>query len=283
MKLFPLVLLLCAGFAFAGAKSVAVFETLADRDSVVDDADRRYLTNELRKIALEELPKTRFSVMTRENIFQLIPPGKSLEECAEGQCLVELGRNVGAEYAAQGTVSKFGGQFTITVECYETMGGKLIGSFTSESETVNGLLAAMREKAPAMFEELLTDGEPQVEAPPPAPEPLLAPDPIPEPQTIATLIPQETQGQDKGSGLAWNQWVGIGLDILGAAALAMGFYQNREVASQLDAYNALPDGTATETFNQKWQTIEDAKKIRNMGYIAGGVLLAGGITFHLAF
>jgi hypothetical protein len=128
---------------------------MTDKDSVVDDSERRYLTNELRKIALEELPPEKgYTVMTRENLFALIPPDKSLEECATGQCLVDLGRNVGAEYAAQGTVSKFGNLFTITVECYETMGGGLIGSFTAESRTVEDLLPAMREKAPQVFSKI---------------------------------------------------------------------------------------------------------------------------------
>jgi hypothetical protein len=65
MKLLPIALLLCASFAFAGAKYVAVFETLAEKDSVADEAERRYLTNDLRKIALTELPPGRFSEMTR--------------------------------------------------------------------------------------------------------------------------------------------------------------------------------------------------------------------------
>jgi hypothetical protein len=89
--------------------------------------------------------------MTRDNIFALIPPGEDAYECFEGECLVEIGRNVGAEYAVQGTVSQFGGSFTLTVEAYETMSGKLLTSFTAESPDAGGLLAAIREDAPALF------------------------------------------------------------------------------------------------------------------------------------
>jgi hypothetical protein len=63
---------------------VAVLETAADgsaKDSV-SLLDRQYLTNVLREQAVKELPATEdFTIMTRENILQMLPPGKAIEDC----------------------------------------------------------------------------------------------------------------------------------------------------------------------------------------------------------
>lgn len=55
--------------------------------------DRQYLTNVLREQAVKELPAAEnYTIMTRENIQQMLPPGKAIEDC-EGSCLVETGKN----------------------------------------------------------------------------------------------------------------------------------------------------------------------------------------------
>jgi hypothetical protein len=120
-------------------------------EGVTGEAELRYLTDELRKQATQELPTDVYRVMTRDNIFAMLPPDKNAAECFEGQCLVEIGRNVGADFAVQGTVSKFGGMLTLTVEAYETLSANLISSFTAESPDAKGLLAAIRKDAPEMF------------------------------------------------------------------------------------------------------------------------------------
>jgi hypothetical protein len=69
--------------AFAGAaqlKYVAVFETMADADSVMNEPELRYLTNELRKQAVGELPTSSYSILTRDNILSLLPPDKNAAE-----------------------------------------------------------------------------------------------------------------------------------------------------------------------------------------------------------
>jgi hypothetical protein len=91
-----------------------------------------------------------FTIMTRENITAMLPPGKSVEQC-EGSCLVETGKNISADYVAQGRVGKFGKNLTLTVELYETAGAKLVGSFTSKSMDADGLLADIDKNAFALF------------------------------------------------------------------------------------------------------------------------------------
>src|SRR5574344_1785268 len=147
-KIFFFLIALLPGSLFAA--HVAVLETISPQ-GVLDVSDRQYLTDELRAQAVRALPaELNFTIMTRENIIAMLPPGKSIEQC-EGSCLVETGKNISADYVAQGRVGKFGNKLTLTVELYETAGAKLVGSFTSESGDADGLLASVREKAPGLF------------------------------------------------------------------------------------------------------------------------------------
>lgn len=132
------------------AAHVAVLETISPQ-GVLDVSDRQYLTDELRAQAVKALPaELNFTIMTRENISAMLPLGTSIEQC-EGSCLVETGKNISADYVAQGRVGKFGNKLTLTVEFYETAGAKLVGSFTSESDDAAGLLLNIRAQSPGLF------------------------------------------------------------------------------------------------------------------------------------
>lgn len=109
------------------------------------------LTDELRAQALHILPPERgFTIMTRENINAMLPPGRTIEQC-EGSCLVETGRNINAEYIAQGRVSLFGKKLSLTVELYETLGSKLLGTFSAEGTDAEDLLSEIKKNGPALF------------------------------------------------------------------------------------------------------------------------------------
>src|SRR5574344_1932698 len=112
-KIFFFLIALLPGSLFAA--HVAVLETISPQ-GVLDVSDRQYLTDELRAQAVRALPaELNFTIMTRENIIAMLPPGKSIEQC-EGSCLVETGKNISADYVAQGRVGKFGNKLTLTVE-----------------------------------------------------------------------------------------------------------------------------------------------------------------------
>ena len=135
------------------ATFVAVLETGADakaKDSV-SLSDRQYLTNVLREQAVLELPATQnYTIMTRENIMQMLPPGKAIEDC-EGSCLVETGKNISADYVCQARVGRFGSSLTLSAELYETAGNKLIASFNGRGQNVEELLELIERKSSAFF------------------------------------------------------------------------------------------------------------------------------------
>ena len=149
--LFLMVVLNLCGVSFA--KYVAVLETAADSavKGVVSMSERQYLTNVLREKAVRVLPaELNFTIMTRENILQMLPPGKAIEDC-EGSCLVETGKNIAADYVAQARIGMFGSSLTISAELYETAGNKLLASFNGRSTSVDGLVSEINDKAPEFF------------------------------------------------------------------------------------------------------------------------------------
>jgi hypothetical protein len=147
-KILMLTLFL-VGASFA--KFVAVLETVADSKDILTLSERQYLTNMLREQAVQELPaELNFTIMTRENIMMMLPPGKSIEDC-EGSCLAETGKNIAADYVAQARIGKVGSNISISVELYETAGSKLVASFNGLGADVDALMAVIKAKAPEFF------------------------------------------------------------------------------------------------------------------------------------
>ena len=145
------LLLMCSSGAFAAY--VAVLETGVDPSikKKVKLSDRQYLTNVLREEAVKQLPAEEdYTIMTRDNISAMLPPGKALEDC-EGSCLAETGRNISADFVCQARVSSFGSKLAISAEIYETAGNKLVASFNGNGTNVEALLNVIKENAPEFF------------------------------------------------------------------------------------------------------------------------------------
>jgi len=71
--------------------------------------------------------------------------------------------------------------------------------------------------------------------------------------------------------------VAIGLEVLGAAAIGYGIYQNSQMNNYLDKakiYNRI---------DPEYKKAADAHTIRNISYIAGSALLASGIGVYILF
>jgi hypothetical protein len=149
--IFSLAIFLLCDLSFA--KYVAVLETAADpaAKDKVSISERQYLTNILREKAVKTLPaELNFTIMTRENINVMLPPGKSIEDC-EGSCLAETGKNIAADYVAQARIGKLGENLTISAELYETAGNKLLASFNGRSASIEGLVVEINNKATDFF------------------------------------------------------------------------------------------------------------------------------------
>ena len=155
MKRFAYLLFIV--FLFSGisfAKFVAVLETVSDGNDQLSLTERQFLTNMLREQAVRELPaELNFTIMTRENIMMMLPPGKAIEDC-EGSCLAETGKNIAADYVAQARIGKVGDNLSISAEIYETASSKLLASFNGLGADVNALMNVIREKGPELFKKV---------------------------------------------------------------------------------------------------------------------------------
>ena len=160
---FIVALLFIALPAFA--THVAVLETTSAK-GVITLEEKQYLTDVLRSEAVKALPaEQNYTIMTRENIVMMLPPGKAVEDC-EGSCLVETGKNISADFVAQGHVGRFANNLTITVELYETAGNKLMGSFSSKAPGIEPLEVEIRQKSHELFAKVLATASGKIDLQP---------------------------------------------------------------------------------------------------------------------
>ncbi|SIN88738.1 hypothetical protein SAMN05720758_0415 [Fibrobacter sp. UWB11] len=288
------------------ATYVAVLETAADgsaKDSV-PFLDRQYLTNVLREQAVKELPAVQnYTIMTRENIQQMLPPSKSIEDC-EGSCLVETGKNIAADYVCQARVGRFGNSLTLSAELYETAGNKLIASFNGRGSDVNELLAVIEAKSPEFFhsvkelemfkrgkvdnsvvKETATVDSAVAPLPDPTPAkvpvvetPLVAKEAVSEnkvgasiPANVGAQAPVKEQSAKKGI-----HWVPLSIS---AVATVTGVVL--AVVGNSKAKNASEKKYSTETEYKK--NHDDAKSGQTLRGVGIGIAIAGAVGIGLSF
>jgi len=252
-------------------KTVAVLEIVPTNDTVeLKLSEYRHLTDELRTRAREVLPRTGYTILTRDNLISLQPPDEEEARCLAESCAVEIGRAIGAEYVTQGFVGHFGEMLTLTVELYESLNGNLLGSFVTESKDIMSLLGTIRERAPGLFANI---------APEPAPEPKIN---IEEPITPIYVPPDANKTPEPQNSYKLLA-VTLTLDVIGAAMLGFGIYQHINANNLHDEYKDLPRGLPPEQYDNALQKANEALKRRDIGYAIGGTLLAAGIAVHIWF
>jgi len=139
--------------AYAQQKQIAIINTVDDEEPSIKISELNHMTDRLREIATKTLPQKNYAVMTQQSILSLFAtPEDMLSKCNElAGCLVKIGREIAADYIAQGRIGRFGKDYTIKVELYESVSGNLVSSFTGNAKDIYGLLAILNEKAPALF------------------------------------------------------------------------------------------------------------------------------------
>ena len=154
MHFTPLFILLFIALSAYGQERVAIINTVDDRDSI-GFSDLSYLTSRLRETAANILPKQRYGIMTTESIVAFLgSQERAVKVCKEASCLADVGRKVNADYVAQAHIGRFGEQLSISFELYSSKSGVMIGSFTGDSKTMQGLRDIIDEKAPILFRKM---------------------------------------------------------------------------------------------------------------------------------
>ncbi len=115
----------------------------------VTDQDGAAMTDQLRAAAVRVAGR-QLTIMTRENMEALLPPGTNLR-CFAGACLATIGQKLQARYVMGGTVRKVGSRLELTVETYDSKTKALLGSHVFLEKNVDKLVDAITEKAPGLL------------------------------------------------------------------------------------------------------------------------------------
>jgi len=185
-----LVLLLAASApAVAEGKLLSVLELHnklegADKKAV----DASYLSDRIRAEILDA--KLGVQVMTRENMLVLLQAqGKSLENC-EGECEVDTGRRLGADYVVSGEVLRVGASLKATLKLHDTHTGTLLGAVSASGVDVEALDANL----PGAVKRLVEPIAPAPVAPPPSAQAPSAP-PGRAAEAITMKVPAPPEGK----------------------------------------------------------------------------------------
>ena len=149
--LMPISLLIASASNAASGKRIAVLEFTNEAKANVGDV--RYLAEVFRQKALG-LKASGYVVMTKENMMDLLPPGKSIEQCV-GQCEVETGRLLGASYVVTGVLFNVGSELQLIVKVYDTAKGEMLNSQEFSGRDIGKIRESInRSDAPDMYKAL---------------------------------------------------------------------------------------------------------------------------------
>lgn len=159
VRLVALLTLLSVAAPAAEQKRIAVLDFKnklqgAERSSV----DPAYFSDLVRGAAIRLAPG--LLVMTRENLLVLLrTTGQNLESC-EGECEVDTGRRIGADYVVSGELLRVGTALKLNLRLHETRNGGLLGGAIAAGKSVDELDSAVAGAAQQLLAPL---------GPPPAP------------------------------------------------------------------------------------------------------------------
>ena len=160
---FPLVsilaFLVALPFSAAQAKerpllAVLDFDVV---DSGLNSREATALTEDVRKVALEVLG-SRYDIITRENLVDLLKShGKTLERC-QGECETETVRLIGAELVVTGGVARVFGQYKLTLKIHQTDPPKLLAIQDATTKQMDALPRLLNKASEKLFEEAVPSG-----------------------------------------------------------------------------------------------------------------------------
>lgn len=98
---------------------------LENQSKFVDASEIEFISEIIRGVAGDILSASKFAIMTQENIFEMIPEDRPLVDCI-GECAVETGRMIGADYIVVGSIRDYSGQLRIACSLYRVDDANLL-------------------------------------------------------------------------------------------------------------------------------------------------------------
>lgn len=144
------------GHAQTPQKRVAVLEFEVAQGAT--GIDRTYLSDRARS-ALHDAVRGLF-VMTRESTEALLQAnGKTMADCT-GECEVQVGRKLGADFIVSGRVTRFGSHTVVSMRLFGTADGELLSSAEAAGKNADELFEAMGPALGKLLAPLIAAGSP---------------------------------------------------------------------------------------------------------------------------
>ena len=151
--LLSILLFFLPQVAFAEIKRLAVLEF---EGSGVDDARiLGLLSDGVRGGLIKKIDTSQYLVMTRESTLQILKDNDKDASCMAGECEVEIGRNIGADFVISGSVTYFANTYIVTLKLHNTSSSALLS--TDQLENQNPL--ELMKQMPSLGERLMVEGK----------------------------------------------------------------------------------------------------------------------------
>ena len=161
------VLVLLAAPVRAERQKVAVLEFEIAKGLEID---RTYFSDKVRGSIQDRVPQ--LFVMTRESTEVLLKQyGKTLADCT-GECEVETGRKLGADFVVSGRITKVGSRLALTMRLHATASGELLKTAEALAKDTDALVDATGGAVATLLGPLVGEARP---APPTRPSPASVP------------------------------------------------------------------------------------------------------------
>ena len=149
-----IVILLCPSLLIAAQKRIAVLEFT--NEAGLSSFEVETLADDVRAASLVLSPT--YTVMTRESMMALLPPGTDLSKCSEAECEVQAGIKIGADLVVAGTVGRYAGDLVVRLKLFDTASAALIEQRTAEGANSKLLRRALEDEAKALFKKVRPRG-----------------------------------------------------------------------------------------------------------------------------
>ncbi|MFM2153060.1 MAG: hypothetical protein RL199_1495 [Pseudomonadota bacterium] len=124
-------------------------------DDAMGEGELVTLTDALRSAVVKEVG-ARYKVLTRETMREVVPPEKM--RCSANMCAADIGRMLQAPFILVGEVRRFSGEPMLTIEAYESNGGRLLGSEQFSGADAKAILGELRGKGQGLVRSWLKQG-----------------------------------------------------------------------------------------------------------------------------
>lgn len=249
---------------------LAVVELRNAADLTADET--AFLTDVTRSQVTSHLASDRFLMMTRESIRELLPPGVSLADCAKGQCEVEVGRMIGADYIFTGEVLKFGTSLRLNLKVHHCSSGAFLGSASARAADLDTLETRLADASTTVA--ALVRRHAGLE---PAPEPKAAVEQSSWRSSLGSnLAPEQTRATE----MTMRSWAGVGEGLNGSVLTLAYSPQGTLFAGGSFSENGARVAIANiaQFKDGHWSPLAEGLSgpVRCIAFDAAGMLYAGG-------